>query len=546
MRQTALSPLHHLVLVALLAAPSPSPAAAQVRNPDPARATDPANGPAREWWAHVTFLADDRLLGRGTGSAGHKEAAAYVADAFRRAGLRPGGTDGYLQPVRFRVRRIVEEQSSLALVRNGTVEPLVLGEDATLGIRGDPAAQLEAPLVFLGYGLVAPEVGHDDLAGIDLRGKVAVMVGGGPSSLTGPLQAHHQSVRWANLRRAGAVGLVVVPNPRGSDIPWARSALSRFNPVMMLADTALDDTRGQQLSVTFNAARAEKLFAGSGHTLAELLALADSGKKLPTFALPASIRAAVRVESRELTSDNVVGILPGSDPALRGEYVVMTAHLDHLGVGRPIDGDSIYNGAMDNGAGTATLLETARGASAPGRRFARSVIFLAVTAEESGLLGSRYFAAHPTVPAGAIVANVNTDMFLPLFPLRGVIANGLEESDMADDLRRVAEPLGLRVLSDPEPERNAFVRSDQYSFIRRGVPALSLKAGFERNSPEHEIVKRFRTDRYHAPADDLQQDVNLQAAADFNRLALDLVQAVANRPARPRWNADSFFRRFAE
>lgn len=314
---------------------------------------------------------------------------------------------------------------------------------------------------------------------------------------------------------------------------------------MSLADSALDETAGQRVAITVNPARAERLFAGSGHSFRSLLALADGGKSLPRFPLPFSLRATVVFESRELVSDNVVGILPGADPALREEYVVMTAHLDHVGVSRPINGDSIYNGAMDNAAGTATLIETALAAARGRTRFKRSVIFLAVTAEEKGLLGSKYFAARPTVPRRSIVANVNTDMFLPLFTMRGVIANGLEESDLADDLRRVAQRRGVRAYTDPEPERNAFVRSDQYSFIRQGVPALSLKMGFERGSPEHEIVKRFRSERYHGPADELTQQVDLQAADAFNGLVLDLVESIANRAERPQWNRDSFFRRFA-
>jgi Zn-dependent M28 family amino/carboxypeptidase len=214
-------------------------------------------------------------------------------------------------------------------------------------------------------------------------------------------------------------------------------------------------------------------------------------------------------------------------------------------MGAPVNGDNLYNGAMDNASGVATLIETAATIKESGRRFKRSIVFLAVTAEEKGLLGSRYFAARPTVPAAGVVANLNTDMFLPLFPLRSVIVQGLEESDLAGDLRRAARPLAIEVLTDPEPERNAFTRSDQYSFIRRGIPALSLKAGFRRDSPEHEVVKRWRAERYHGPADDLTQPVDLQAASAFNRLYLLAVEEVANRPDRPRWNAASFFRRFA-
>jgi Zn-dependent M28 family amino/carboxypeptidase len=200
---------------------------------------------------------------------------------------------------------------------------------------------------------------------------------------------------------------------------------------------------------------------------------------------------------------------------------------------------------MDNASGIATLIETAAAAAAKKGGFKRSLAFVAVTAEEKGLLGSRYFANKPTIPAQGIVANLNTDMFLPLFPLKSIVAQGLEESDLAADLQAVTKPLGIEVLTDPEPERNAFTRSDQFSFIRRGIPALSLKVGFTKDSPQHEIVKKWRTERYHSVRDDLSQPVDKQAAVEFNRIYLSLVEAVANRPTRPQWNNDSFFKRFA-
>ncbi|MBS1810128.1 MAG: M20/M25/M40 family metallo-hydrolase [Acidobacteria bacterium] len=502
--------------------------------------------PAQAWWEHIKFLADDKLEGRDTGSAGHRQAAEYIANAFKRAGLKPAGTKGYLQPVQFVSRRVQEEQCSLALVRNGQAEPIVLGDEATLSMRIAHAPRVEAPLVFVGYGLAIPEARHDDFAGMDLKGKVVVLLSGGPPQISGPLKAHYQSNRGEALKRAGVIGVLSIQNPRGQDIPWDRSKLARFRPTMALADSSVSGGSDQQLAVTINPARAEKLFAGSGHTFAEILALADKGEPLPRFALPALVRAQVKYESKQLESQNVVGLLPGTDPKLKNEYVVLSAHLDHIGVGQPINGDSIYNGAMDNASGIATLLETALALQKEKARLKRAVVFVAVTAEENGLLGSKYFATRPTVPVAAMVANVNIDMFLPLFPLRSLIVQGLEESNLADDLQAVGKELGLQILSDPEPERNAFTRSDQYSFIQRGVPAASLKVGFAKGSPEHEIVKRWRTERYHAPADDLQQPVDFQAAADFNRAYLLMVKTVANRSERPRWNADSFFRRFAQ
>jgi Zn-dependent M28 family amino/carboxypeptidase len=501
-----------------------------------------AQTPAATWWAHVSYLASDRMKGRETGSREHREAAEYIAKHFKDAGLKPGGTNGYFQPVRFRSRRIVEEQSSLALVRDGQVTPVALGDAATFSMRIEPAPHVDAPMVFIGYGLQVPEAHHDDLAGMDLTGKVALIMTGGPSSIPGPLLAHYSNTRWSYLKAAGAIGVVSIQNPKGQDIPWDRSKLSRFLPSMAIADPSLDETIGQQLAVTVNAARADAFLAGSGHTIGELLELSNAGKVLPRFAVPSAVRATVTIAAETLTSDNVVGILPGVDPVLRNEYVVISAHIDHVGVGTQ-SGDAIYNGAMDNATGIATLLETAAAAAAR-KSNKRSLIFLAVTAEEKGLLGSRYFASKPTVPAKSIVADLNTDMFLPLFPLKSLIVQGLEESDLASDLRRTARPLGVEVYSDPEPERNAFVRSDQYSFIRNGVPSVSLKVGFVKDSPEHETVKRWRAERYHAPSDDLEQPIDRQCAEDFNKVYAALMEAVANRPTRPAWNADSFFKRF--
>jgi len=513
----------------------------------PAASRVEAQADGQRWWSHVLFLADDKLEGRNTGSEGHRKAAAYVADHFKRAGLKPAGTSGYLQPIKFISRRILEDQSSLALIRDGKDEPLALGDDAFFNMRIEPAQAVEAPVIFAGYGLTVPEMQYDDLAGLDLRGKVVLYLSGGPSDIPGPLLAHYQSAgeRWAFLKRRGAIGTIAIQNPRGTDIPWERSTLARFQPSMVLADASLDETSGQTLSVTANAARAEKFFTGSGHSFKEILGLANEGKPLPTFSLPLSVKAAVRFETAKVESQNVVGVLPGVDPGLRNEYVVLSAHLDHLGVGKPIKGDSIYNGAMDNASGIATLLEVAAKLHEAKKAPRRSVIFLAVTAEEKGLLGSKYFAAHPTVKPEAIVANLNTDMFLPLFPLRSLIVHGLDESDLGSQLRVVASSLGLQVLADPEPERNAFIRSDQYSFIRRGVPALSMKVGYTKGSPEAAKVAKWRTERYHAPSDDVRQPVDLTAAADFNQVMLRLTEAIANRTERPKWNSDSFFRRFA-
>jgi len=289
--------------------------------------------------------------------------------------------------------------------------PLTLGEDALIGMRVEPQERLSAPLVFAGYGLSVPEMHYDDLAGVDLRGKNCGLFDRRPSSIPGPLRSHYQSAgeRVKLWQRVGAVGTVALTDPRANDLPWSRTSAARLQPAMSLADS----NGAARLAVTMNPAHADKLFAGSGHTFEELLALSRAGKPLPVFPLPALLEARVQVEHRNVESQNVAAIFPGADPKLKNEYVALSAHLDHLGVGQPVNGDSIYNGAMDDASGIATLLDIAAALHDSGVKLRRSLLFVAVTAEEKGLLGSQYFAAHPTIPAGDIVADLNIDMFLP-------------------------------------------------------------------------------------------------------------------------------------
>ena len=338
------------------------------------------------WWSHVSFLADDALEGRETGSAGHRKAAEYVAGEFARLGLRPAGTDGYLQSVELKSLTIDEAHCRLALVRDGGEEGLGLGEDAMFSLRVDPAPSFEAPLVFAGFGLSIPEVGHDDFKGLDAKGKLVVYLRGAPPGLPGPLAAHSQSdgERSKALRNSGAIGAIVIQNPKHMDIPWERLALARFLPSMTLADSALDDNRGLKAGLVFNPARVEKLLAGSGHEFKEVLEAADAGKPLPHFNIPARLKATVAVTRADVASQNVAALLPGSDPTLKDEYVVFSAHLDHLGVGKPINGDAIYNGAMDNASGIATLLDVAANLKESGTKLRRSVVFVAVTAPIPG------------------------------------------------------------------------------------------------------------------------------------------------------------------
>jgi Zn-dependent M28 family amino/carboxypeptidase len=522
--------------------------------------SDEAKGKA--WWAHVQYLADPSMNGRLTGSEEYLKAAAYVVEQFKSFGLTPAGVDGtYYQPVHFDVQRVIASKSSMNLVTDGKVTPLVLGEDAILGSRSAQMGKVDAPLVFIGYGLHLPESKYDDFDSAEvpvgsLKGKIVVYINGGPADLPGPLKSFARTSPLAKaLRDAGAVGTISIPTPKSMDFGWQRVASGASQPGMRLSPApdadavaakhpALADEHGALFSATFNPAQAEKLFAGTGHTFAELLALADAQKPLPRFALGKSVTATVVGETSHVVSPNIVGELKGSDPKLAGEYVLVSAHLDHLGVGAPINGKTIYSGAMDDASGVATVLETAKKLSQAKTRPKRSMIFLIFTAEEKGLLGSRYFAGHPTVPEKAIAADLNLDMFMPLFPLKKLHVQGLDESTLGTEAKKVGAEHSIVIAPDPEPDRNSFIRTDQYSFVQAGVPALAMKFGWMAGSPEYKAWRAWLAQRYHSTDDDLTQPVDLVAAAQFNDFFADLAKAVADNPARPHYLDSSFFKRF--
>lgn len=498
----------------------------------------------QRWWSHIQFLADDNLEGRDVGSPGYEKAADYMAEQFRAAGLQPAGSEGYRQPMELRVVRIDETRCSLDLLANGKVQPVKLGDDAVLGVSPQAAENVEAGAVFVGYGLTVPELHYDDLAGQDVKGKIVVFVTGGPTSMPGPVKAHFQSgeERRKALKKAGVIGTISIPNPKSAEVPWSRIAAARFQPRMDLSDPGQGVPPPLPVGILFNPARAEMLFAGSGHTFQEILTALNADKPLPHFPLAVKIHARVGLTRSNVKSQNVVGLLPGSDPRLKKEYVVVSAHLDHLGIGAPVNGDRIYNGAMDDASGDASLIEIAR--ALKNSKPKRSILFLSVTGEEKGELGSQYFAAHPTV-SGPLVADLNMDMYLPLFPLKYLEVQGLDESTLGDDIRAVASLAGVQVQADKEPEHNRFIRSDQYSFIKKGVPALAFKFGWLPGTPEEKTFKAWYAERYHAPSDDLSQPVDFAAAAQFDAILEKLALRIADADQRPEWKATSFFRRFA-
>lgn len=502
-----------------------------------------ADAAGDRWLSHVKVLADDKMEGRLTGTPGYDRAAAYVVGEFRKLGLKPGGTDGYLQSVPLKEQTVDLAASRLALTGQDEV-PLALGEQVLLGTRvPQPTGAFQAPLVFIGYGLHLPEAGYDDFAGLDLKGKVVVTLSGGPKQLSSGLKAHARSAElWPALERAGALGIITLANPKSMDVPWARQKLFATTPGMRLADPALNDAKRPFLTATMNPAEAEMLFAASGRSFAQMLAIADKGETLPRFPLNIGVAGEVKTTTRDLASPNVVAILPGRDRKLAAEHVVLTAHLDHIGVDKPVNGDRIYNGAMDNASGIASLIESARAMKKLKPK--RSVVLLAVTGEERGLLGSRYYANKPTVAPTSIAANINMDMYLPLWPFTHVTALGAEDSTLGPVSEQVAASLGVKQVPDEAPDRNLFVRSDQYSFVRTGVPALALK--FAASTPDQlSLQKAWLTERYHAPSDDLSQPIEPAYAVAFNNYLAKLIATVADQPTRPSWNADSFFMRFA-
>jgi hypothetical protein len=504
------------------------------------------NALGRRWWSHVETLAADDMEGRDTGSPGYARAADYVIQQFRAAGLQPAGTEGFRQPVDFQVRQLDPAHTSLELLRGAIARPVKLGEEAAHVVSSGTIREADAEATFVGYGLTVPELRYDDLAGIDLRGKFAVLVRGGPSGMPSAVKAHFQSPeeRSRALKRAGAVGVVSILNPTIPELPWPRFVSGLLMSRMDLLDPGPEGSRFMPVAIVFNPEFANTLFEGSGHTFDEIRALLGTNEPLPRFPLKARFRSKVAFSESTTRCHNVVGLLPGTDPRLKEEHVVVSAHLDHVGVGTPVNGDPIYHGAIDNASGVASIIEIARAIQGSGLRPRRSLLFLAVTGEEKFLLGSEYFAAHPTV-TGPMVANINIDGVWSNFPLRAVEVLGVEESTLGDDIRSLAAEAGIEVHTAYDPDRVLFIRSDQYNFIKLGVPALFPGIGYSKGSPEEKLAHEWTELRYHSPADDAKQPVDVKAAARFNDLLRKLVLRIANAEERPSWKSESFFRRFA-
>jgi Zn-dependent M28 family amino/carboxypeptidase len=511
------------------------------------RALPPVDLAALE--GHLAFLADDRLEGRDTGSTGYEIAALYAASRFRQYGLEPGVAGSFEQRIRFATATVAG--SSLAVVpAAGERRPLEPLTDYVLHPSVVHArVELTAPLVFAGFGVEAPELGRRDYTGLDVAGKIAVVLSGAPDAFPANQRAHHGSRRTqAEVAAArGAVGLVVVRTRRDAQrVPWARVAAHAGHPVLRFRhpDGALQDAfEGLRFGAMLSERGAETLLAAAGVELDALLDAAAKGEATPR---PLGIELALSLESRlgETTSPNVVARLPGAG-ALAAEHVVATAHLDHVGVGQAVDGDTIYNGYYDNAMGSAILLEVARRlAAAPAGRARRSIVFALVTGEEKGLLGADYYAHHPTVPAESLVADVNFDMPLLLAPLADLVAFGAEHSTLGALAERAARAHGFTLTPDPFPEESIFVRSDQYPFVRRGIPAIFLSAGGGTRGDgdaQMRATRDFLARHYHRPSDEAGLGVDRGSLAGFTAAATELVRLIADAPERPRWHPGDYF-----
>jgi hypothetical protein len=511
-------------------------------SPAPA-ATSPDFSP-ESFRSHVTFLADDRLEGRDTGSRGYDLAALYVASRFEALGLKPAGRDGWYQQVPFLETRLSGEPGSLTIGGRRFVH----GQEVILTPTPDEApVALEAPAVFVGYGLHAPEIGIDDYKGLDVRGKVVVVLGGFPNGMKSDVGAHLNSDKRRVASSRGAVGLVSIRTlSEAKRRPWAR--------MQQYADEASlgwigEDGRVYSAapSLRFRAnidmPAAEALFAGARTSLAQVLAEADRKDGRPRgFALKPRIAVSQQSTGRRFSSPNVLAVLPGSDPKLAGEYVLLMAHLDHEGMKKEgageNGGDRIYNGAMDNAVGIATMLEVARAMTSAPDRPKRSILFAAVTAEEKGLLGAQYLARNP-LPGVRVAGVVNLDMPVLLYDFTDVIAFGAEHSTMGAAVARAGKGMGVALSEDPLPQEGLFTRSDHYRFVQEGVPSVFLMTGFANGGREK--FTDFLSTHYHKVSDQLSLPIDWRAGAKFARINYEIAREIADAPEAPRWYSDSFF-----
>lgn len=498
--------------------------------------------------AHVTFLASDLLEGREAGSRGYDIAAAYAASQMAQLGLKPGGDKGsYFQHVPMVAFQAADRGTFVLRDKAGKATPLVFGEDYLVG-RNPVAAQtkVSARLVFVGFGVVAPEHRRNDYAGLDVKGKIVVALSGAPSAYQTEERAYYSSGRTkrAQAEARGAVGFIQVNTPGDEKLyPFANSARQWKSWGMSwrtLAGAAFAVAPTVPTLASISVKGAEKLFAGAPADLKRITEMAQSkAQDPPRFVLPVTLDASFATTIKPVESSNVVGLIEGADPKLKDQVVVLSAHLDHLGISEPVNGDAINNGALDNAAGSAVTLEVARMFMAATQKPKRTILFLLDTGEEKGLVGAEYFARNPTVPLSSIVADVDLDMPILTYDFTDVIAFGAERSSIGPAARRAAMGMGLTLLPDPMPEEGLFTRSDHYRFVEVGVPAVFFMTGFANGGEK--AFRSFLAERYHKPNDDLNQPINWLVGAKFARLNYEVTRELTDMAERPAWNKGDFF-----
>ena len=508
--------------------------------------------------AHIEFLADDRLRGRQPGSDGYDIAANYVASQFLQMGLLPAGIDGsYFQQVPIRQAFLEPGSAEMMISRDGVSTGLIFVEQffmqPSLGLT---SSRLDAGLVFVGYGIDAPELDYSDFRDIDVNGKVVVSFAGQPHDFPSEEGAHFASgtEKLKAAVRHGAIGVLVIHTPRASQRNHWEQVASRVGMPSMGWINGEGKVHGGfdqlQVSALLSHEAANILFEETPYDLSKLIERDERAEELPVFELYGKISMSQRSRHQDIYSPNVVGVLRGSDPLLADEYVIYTAHLDHIGelhTDNPTDGndDRINNGALDNASGVSVMLETAR-LFAHGLTPRRSIMFIAVTAEEKGLVGSEYFAMNPPVPIRSIVSEINLDMPLLLYDFGDVIAFGAEHSSLGETVREAAGSLGIELTSDPFPEQNIFVRSDHYRFVQQGVPSVYLVTGvksLDGSVDKQLVVEGFLQQHYHKPSDDLALPIHYGAAAKFTRINTKIGEMIASEPERPSWREGDFFGR---
>ena len=508
-----------------------------------APAQQPDSAAAQRVRADVEFLSSDLLEGRDTGSRGYDIGASYVTSQFRAIGLKPGGTGGgWYEQVPFR-RATHQAAPQAALAIGG--ESVALSPGTDIAVRPSLTEQIrnvDAPLVFVGHGISDSKLGIDDYSGLDVRGKIVVAFEGTPPGLPSEVAAHLGSARALTAAAKGAAGLIEVAGT--GDRPGFNSLQRYDRPVVDWIDpTGKTVSQSARLPLVGAISRevAARLFAAARQDLSRTLVAARKPGNLRGFEFPARLRLTDRTAWQDFTSPEIIGLLPGSDPALKSEYVVLMGHLDHLGIkpdARPGE-DSIYNGALDNAAGVATMLEAAREFVASGKPPRRSVLFIANTGEEKGLRGADYFAEHPTVPKGSIVGLVDLDMPLLLYPFTDVIAFGADHSTVARAVADAARSMGVALSPDPMPEQTIFVRSDHYRFVTRGIPGILLMTGYANGGEA--VWKDFLANHYHQVSDDLKQPIEWEQGARYAELNYRISRALADADQRPLWYEGDYF-----